>query len=195
MQLCVVECVQLCCNFVRMCKWVNSTCLFLSAFSNVFMSSVCICVCVCVSVHYFEVSFEVMLQAPHRKKRFCISRVFSSHPYAKHAQFVSSPRVLVYCSHIPDMWRTWNLSFVETLLFPFLLAEKRVILSCHWQFDPLVFGRSFGHGSIIRISSQMGLQAWMKKGIRSGGMLKQAREQKYLNAERHIQVKRSFYHH
>lgn len=39
--------------------------------------------------------------------------------------------------------------------------------SCHCQFGPVVVRRSLGHGSIRRISPQMGLQAHMRGGAQA----------------------------
>lgn len=61
--------------------------------------------------------------------------------------------------------------------------------SCYCQCGSVVVRRSLGHGAINRISPQMGLQACGEKMKKEGWMLKQAREQKYLNADIHIKVK------
>lgn len=86
----------------------------------------------------------------------------------------------------PVIRRTRTQSFVNTLLCQFLaergVTEKKKMSSCHCQFGPVVVRRSLGHGSISRISPQMGLQACMKKG-RKGGVGCSSK-QKYLNADR-----------
>lgn len=79
--------------------------------------------------------------------------------------------------------------FCQHIVVPVSCRErsnrKKKMSSCHCQFGPVVVRRSLGHGSIGRISPQMGLQACMKKRKKRGGwMFKQAREQKYLNADR-----------
>lgn len=76
--------------------------------------------------------------------------------------------------------------FCQHIVVPVSCRErsnrKKKMSSCHCQFGPVVVRRSLGHGSIGRISPQMGLQACMKKG-RKGGVGCSSK-QKYLNADR-----------
>lgn len=62
--------------------------------------------------------------------------------------------------------------FCQHIVVPVSCRErsnrKKKMSSCHCQFGPVVVRRSLGHGSIGRISPQMGLQACMKKGRKGG---------------------------